>query len=108
MNLKPLIVAATLAAAAAAPATAQAMTTSQAKRAVQREVRFQYPDGFNFANPNSRDVTCRRLASNMFNCRWRTLTHDDVQAGDVDGHTGVGYVRGRSVRIVTLDYGSSY
>jgi hypothetical protein len=103
MNLKPLIVAATLAAVAAAPATAQATTTSQAKRAVQREVRFQYPDGYQHP-----DVTCRRLASNMFNCRWYTLTDDDIQHGNVDGHTGVGYVRGRSVRIVTLDYGSSY
>jgi hypothetical protein len=101
-----LTVAAALVAVAAVPSTAEAMTTKQAKRAVAREVRFQYPDGFNFADPGNRAVTCRRLSSRMFNCRWYTLTHDDVQAGDVDGHSGVGYVRGRSVRIITLDCGT--
>ena len=76
--------------AATVPATASAVSKSAAKRAVQAEVRWQYPDGF-----DKPDVYgCRRNGS-QWRCRWRTLTRDDASEGDTNGHYGLAYVYSR-------------
>lgn len=85
-------------------AAASSLTSKQAIRAVEREVRFDY--GMRYP-----DVFCRRLEYNLQKCHFWGLTHRDELKGDLTGHSGNAYVRryasGIDVRITNYRRGGA-
>src|SRR3954468_15479803 len=85
-------------------AAASSLTSKQAVRAVEREIRTDYGMKTSF-------VTCRRLGANLQKCHFWGLSHRDELKGDLTGHSGNAYVRryasGVDVRITGYRRGGS-
>lgn len=76
------------------------LTSSQAKRAVKREIRSQYDVAYYDS------LTCARLTRVKMKCHFDVVTDDDVADGNIEGHRGVAYATkysdGIDVRITSF------